>query len=270
MSNPEASLGRQCLAEYFGTLMLIVIGDGAVAVAVFTGALDLWGVVSLWGLAVTLSVYSVGYFSGAHYNPAVTIALAAFGGFPARKVPAYIASQVAGAFSAAALLYWFWLGLWEPAAAKLGVTIGGPGSQKLMMIFSCFYPNPGIIGTGPEHLAMVSTATAFTVEVALTAVLLIVILAMGNARNTGAPAANLAPVFVGLCVTAVVGIGAPLTMASINPARDFGPRLFGYLAGFGSIAIPGPRGHEWWLFSVAPIVGALAGSAGYRALTREK
>ncbi len=268
MSNSQPSLGRQCLAEYLGTMLLIVIGDGAVAVAVFTGALDLWGVVALWGLAVTFAIYSVGYLSGAHYNPAVTISLATFAGFPARKVPAFIASQVAGAFSGAAVLYTLWRGFWEPTAARLGVTIGGPGSQKLMMVFSCYYPNPGIVGTGPQQMAMVSTATAFGVECVLTAILMIVILALGNARNSGAPAANLAPAFVGLCVTAVVGIGAPLTMAAINPARDFGPRLFGYLAGFGPIALPGPRGHEWWLFSVAPIVGALTGGAGYTAVTR--
>jgi glycerol uptake facilitator protein len=116
-------------------------------------------------------------------------------------------------------------------------------------------------------MATVSTATAFGVEVVLTAVLMVVILALGNPRNTSTPAGNLTPAFVGLCVTAVVGIGAPLTMAAINPARDFGPRLFGYVAGFGSIAIPGPRGHEWWLFIVAPITGALLGSVGHQAVT---
>jgi len=267
MPNAEPNLARQCLAEYLGTLILILIGDGAVAVAVFTGALDLWGVVAIWGLAVTLAIYSMGYLSGAHYNPAVTIALAVFQRFPVRKVGPFIACQVAGAFSAAAILYMMWRGFWEPAAAKLGVTIGGPGSQKLAAIFSCFYPNPGAIGVGPDEMARVSTATAFGVEVVLTAVLMIVILALGNPKNSITPTGNLTPVFVGLCVTAVVGIGAPLTMAAINPARDFGPRLFAYFAGFGSIALPGPRGHEWWLFIVAPITGALIGAALYNAVT---
>jgi len=270
MADAEPTLARRCAAEFLGTFLLILIGDGAVAVAVFTGALDLWGVVMLWGLGVTFAVYSAGYLSGGHYNPAVTLSLAAFAGFPARRVPAFIASQVAGAFTAAAALYGMWSGFWEPAATKLGVTIGGPGSQKLMMVFSCFYPNPGIIGTREDEMARVSTATAFGVEVLLTAVLLIVILALGNARNSNAPGSNLTPFFVGLCVTAIVGIGAPLTMVAVNPARDFGPRLFGYLAGFGGIAFPGPRGHEWWLYIVAPITGGLAGSALYRAVTRAK
>lgn len=270
MANAEPTLARRCAAEFLGTFLLILIGDGAVAVAVFTGALDLWGVVMLWGLGVTFAIYSAGYLSGGHYNPAVTLSLTAFAGFPARRVPAFIASQVAGAFTAAAALYGMWSGFWQPAATKLGVTIGGPGSQKLMMVFSCFYPNPGIIGTSEYEMARVSTATAFGVEFLLTAVLLIVILALGNARNSNAPGSNLTPFFVGLCVTAIVGIGAPLTMVAVNPARDFGPRLFGYLAGFGGIAFPGPRGHEWWLYIVAPITGGLAGSALYRAVTRAK
>lgn len=267
MRTAEPSLARQCLAEFLGTFLLVLIGDGAVAVAVFTGALDLWGVVALWGLAVTLAIYSMGYLSGAHYNPAVTIALAAFERFPGRKVAPFIGCQVAGGFFAAAILYSLWRGLWQPAAARLGVAIGGPGSQKLAMVFSCYYPNPGIIGADPPHWAMVSTFTAFSVEMVLTAVLMIVILALGNPRNTSTPTGNLTPVFVGLAVTALVGIGAPLTMASLNPARDFGPRLFAAIAGFGSVAIPGPRGHEFWLFSVAPIAGALLGSAIYLGAT---
>jgi len=269
MPNANPTLGRQCLAEFFGTFLLILIGDGAVAVAVFTGAFDLLAVVALWGLAVTFAIYTVGFLSGAHYNPAVTVALSVFRGFPARRIPAFVGSQVAGAFTGAAVLWFLWQGFWEPTAAKLGVAIGGEGSQKLMMVFSCFYPNPGIVGTGPAELATVSTTTAFGVELVLTGVLLAVVLAVTDARNSNAPGSNLTPLFVGLCVTAVVGIGAPLTMAAINPARDFGPRLFAFLAGFGPIAFPGPRGHEAWLFIVAPLAGGLAGSAIYSAVTRQ-
>jgi glycerol uptake facilitator protein len=137
-----------------------------------------------------------------------------------------------------------------------------------MMVFSCFYPNPGIVGTTPEDLAKVSTATAFGVEFVLTAFLMVVILSFGNVRNSNVPGANLAPLGVGLAVAVIVGIGAPLTMDAVNPARDLGPRLFGYLAGFGSIAFPGPRGHEWWLYIVAPIAGGLAGSGLYLTVTR--
>jgi glycerol uptake facilitator protein len=265
MANSSYSLGRECLAEFFGTLLLVLIGDGAVAVAVFTGAYDLTGVALMWGLAVTFAVYSIAYVSGGHINPAVTVSMAVFGGFPAAKIGPFIAAQVAGGFAGAAIVYGAWRGFWEPAAHKLGVTIGGPGSQKLAMIFSCFYPNPGL-GVAPEDLAKVSALNCFLVEVTLTGILLVVIWAFANPKNTNAPQANLAPAFIGLTVTTIVGIFGPVSMACANPARDFGPRLMAWLAGFGSIAFPGPQGNEWWLYWIGPVAGGLVGSAVYRAV----
>jgi glycerol uptake facilitator protein len=150
----------------------------------------------------------------------------------------------------------------------MGVEIGAPGSQKLMMVFSCFYPNPGGVGTDPAAMAMVTTGGAFFVEAVLTMFLLLMIFALTEPDSPGLPQAGLGPVFIGLTVTAIVGIGGPLTMDAVNPVRDFGPRLFAYFAGFGPIAFPGPRGNEWWLYIVAPIVGAIAGAAIYRNLVR--
>jgi glycerol uptake facilitator len=263
-----AGIFAACLAEFVGTFIVLFVGDGAVAAAVLTNAIDGWGVAVMWGLAVTFAIYVAAPVSGAHFNPAVTLAMTFFRGFPVPRVIPYFISQVAGAFTAAAAVYWMWHGYWPRALEKLSVEVGGPGSQKLMMIFSCFYPNPGGIGVDSSAMATVSTPTAFFVEAVLTMFLLLMIFALTEPDSPALPQAGLGPVFIGLTVTAIVGMGGPLTMDAVNPVRDFGPRLFAYLIGFGRIAFPGPRGNEWWLYIAGPVVGGLVGAFLYRHLVR--
>jgi glycerol uptake facilitator protein len=263
-----ATLPGQCLAEFIGTFIVILVGDGAVAAAVLAGSIDGWGVAVMWGLAVTFGIYVAGPISGAHFNPAVTIAMAIFRGFPRARILPYILSQTAGAFTGAACVYWMWSGYWPRTLEKMGVAVGAPESQKLMMIFSCFYPNPGGVGVDAAAMATVSPAGAFFIEAVLTMFLLLMIFALTEPDNPGLPQAGLGPIFIGLTVTAIVGVGGPLTMDAVNPVRDFGPRLFAYTIGFGRIAFPGPRGNEWWLYIVAPVVGAVIGAAVYRYFVR--
>lgn len=106
---PAPSLLGQCLAEFVGTALLIFFGTGCVAALVVGGAdLGLWEISLIWGLAVSLAVYVSAGISGAHLNPAVSVALCLFGGFDRRKLPAYILAQLTGAFLSAALVYWLY------------------------------------------------------------------------------------------------------------------------------------------------------------------
>lgn len=263
VSTSRSRLFGECLAEVVGTFSLILIGEGVGAAAVLIGAYDPVGVALVWGLAVTIAVYMVGGVSGAHINPAVTLAFAVFRKFPKWKVVPYILAQVVGAFLGAAAVSFWWREFWQPAANRFGVTIGQPGSQRLMMVLCCYYPNPGSVGTGPQDLAKVSTGTAFVVETTLTMLLLMAILALGDDRNPQAPKSNLTPLLIGVVVAALVALGGPLTMTAMNPARDFGPRLFAYFTGWGHVALPGPRGNEWWVYILGPSCGGLLGGAIY-------
>src|SRR5215813_993758 len=260
----EPALPAQCVAEFLGTFIVILVGDGAVATAVMTGSLDGWGVAMMWGIGVTLAIYVAAPVSGAHFNPAVTITMAAFRGFPVKRILPFVVSQVAGAFAGAAAVYAMWSGYWPRAIEKLGVEVGAPGSQKLMAVFSCFYPGPGSIGVDGSAWATLSTGGAFFVEALATGFLLMMIFALTEPGSSALPESGLGPLFIGLTVAVSVGLVGQLTMDAINPARDLGPRLFGYVIGFGRIAFPGPRGNEWWLYILGPITGALLGAGVYR------
>ena len=261
--NSPSWFGR-AVAEFLGTFLLVFIGDMAIAAAVLGNAYDLTGVALMWGMGVVFAIYIVGAISGAHLNPAVSLAMASLGKLPWGKVPTYISAQVAGAFMAALGVYICWESAINAAVTKMGVEIGAPGTQKLAMIFACYYPNPAMFGTEESGLAQMATGSAFMAEVLMTAILVMVILAVLNERNALAPKSNMAPLFIGLTVMAMVGIGGAATMTAINPARDFGPRLFSLFVGFGKIAFPGPQGHEFWLYIIGPIIGGLLGGQIYQ------
>ena len=259
-----------CIAELIGTYILILFGCGAVHAAVAFGAQQgLWQVAIVWGIAIMLAIYTIGGISGAHINPAITIALAVWRKFPRDKVLPYIASQVGGAFLAAATLYFlFGTQLAELERIK-GVTRGLPGSEITAMCYGEYYPNPGSLGAGDEpysaeeHARMRSRLphhVAFVAEVLGTMILAMVVFAVSDDRNKVPPPAGMAAVFIGLTVACLISVIAPLTQACFNPARDFGPRLFAALAGWGSIALPGHDGWSWLtVYIVAPISGAVLG-----------
>jgi glycerol uptake facilitator protein len=241
----------ECSAEFAGTFILILFGVGVVAQVVTSGG-ALGGHDSIawaWGLGVTLGVYTAGRMTGAHLNPAVTIALAAFRGFSWRKVAPYAVAQFLGAFVAALVVRWNYteaLNHFDP-----GLTI------KSQFVFSTLPGNGADIGV---HLW-----GGFRDQIIGTAILMFLILAVVDLRNTS-PAANLAPFIIGLVV---VGIGMAWgTNAgyAINPARDFGPRLASFFTGYGGAFKDQFGDVYFWVPIVAPIIGALVGAFLYDLL----
>lgn len=238
------SMARELLAEYLGTFVLIAFGAGVVAQTVLSSG-DNGSYIAIniaWGLGVTMGVYVAGGVSGAHLNPAVTLALAVRRGFAWRKVLPYAAAQTAGAFSGAAIVTLVYR---EAFNAFDGGTRMIAGEKATAGIFAT-YPQPYLSPLG-----------GLVDQIAGTAMLLLVISAIGDARNL-MPAGNVAPIFVGMLVMAIgMSFGFNAGYA-INPARDFGPRLFTALAGWGGATFT--AGNYWfWVPIVGPLVGGPLG-----------
>jgi glycerol uptake facilitator protein len=248
----------ELLSEFLGTFALLAFGAGVVAVAVvgltmsgrtpaiFVGAGDwlliTWG----WALAVTMAVYVAGGPSGAHLNPAVTLAFAVHGDHPWRKVLPYWGAQIAGAFAGAAIVYADYfpaINAWN-VAHKIASRADPGGAGTL-----------GIFATGPGAYFGSNLIGPFLDQVIGTGFLVLFVMAIIDARNLGVQA-NLGPLLIGFAVAAIgMSFGVDAGYA-INPARDFGPRLFAFFEGWGSNAFPGPYGY-WWV----PILGPLVGGA---------
>jgi glycerol uptake facilitator protein len=263
------SLARECAAELLGTYVLVFFGVGSVHTAVLTGAQQgLWQVAVVWGIAISLAIYATSAVSGAHINPAMTVAFLAYRGFPVRKVVPYIAAQFAGAFLGAATLYGLFGNLLVRFEAAKGIVRGQRGSELSAMCYGEYFPHPGLVGVTADAFASVTPLQAMLAEAVGTAFLAFFVFAVTDRRNPNRPRANGFALFIGLTVSICISIIAPLTQAGFNPARDFAPRLFSWLAGWGSVAIPGPRGGFFTVYILAPVVGALAGAAVYQFLVR--
>jgi glycerol uptake facilitator protein len=244
----------QLIGEVFGTFILILLGDGVVAEVGLAPRLASvgydWNTITIgWAFAVIVAVYVSAGVSGAHINPAVTIALAFKRGFPWSKVGPYIIAQVIGAFLGALGVYLCY-GDGLRAAGLPNVWCTGPGS-----VFGNAFWGGAAAGASTGAYSFLD---AFITEIFGTAVLLWGVLASGDSKNTGLMH-NLGPFLVGGTVLAVgLSLGGPSGYA-INPARDLGPRLFGLISGTTGLFSSG----YWWIPIVGPIIGGIIGVYTY-------
>lgn len=257
-------LARACAAEVVGTFLLVLFGIGSVAAAVITEAqAGLWQVAVVWGFGVTLAIYATAAVSGAHLNPAVTLAFAVLRpqAFPRGRVLPYWGAQLLGGVLAGAVILASFGPFIERFEADRGIERGEPGSEASAMVFGEYFPNPAIFGTGAEAEALVSPLMATGVEALGTGILVFMIFALVEPRN-GARPQWMTPFFIGFTVAVLISLFAPITQAGWNPARDFGPRLVAFLAGWGEIAIPGPR-TGFLAYIVGPLAGGTLGGLVY-------
>jgi MIP family channel proteins len=242
---------REMLAEFLGTFVLIVFGVGVVAQTVLSKgtAGTTLSINIAWGLAVTMGCYVCAGVTGAHLNPAVTLALAVHRRFPWPKVAPYVLAQMAGAFVASAVVF---VTYHEAITAFDGGVrqVGGPLGTA------------GIWATYPQPFLSVFPG-GFVDQVVGTALLVGVIFGITDSRNSPVPA-GLVPVVVGLLVLLIGATFGFNSGYAINPARDFGPRLFTAVAGWGADVFRAGNGW-WWVPIVAPCVGALLGGWTYDA-----
>ncbi len=241
-------LSSELIAEFLGTLVLMLFGHGVCAMVVLFGKGTPGEVVNggytnitlAWGLAVTMGIYVAGKITGAHLNPAVTIALAIYREFPRRKVAPYIVVQVFAAFCSAALVYWNY----HPAFLAFD-----PGLEKTAGIFTTFpaFPDVPFAGLLDQTIG--------------TALLLMMIFAITDERNQP-PGANLGALMVGLVVVVIGMAFGGMHGYAINPARDFGPRLFTAVAGFKNNGLT-DGAPVFWIPIVGPILGGILGAAAY-------
>jgi glycerol uptake facilitator protein len=227
----------------------------------------------VWGIAIMLAIYATGSISGAHINPAITIAMFCWNGFRKERVLPYILAQLLGAFMAAAVLFALFSPTLSAVEKRKGIVRGEPGSELTASCYGEFYPAPGGLAAGDEpysaevHAELRKTVphgVAFLAEVLGTAILAMMVFAMTDERNSLRPLHNHVAIFIGLTVALLISVIAPLTQACFNPARDFGPRLFSALAGWGNVALP--LGSDWgWLtvYIIAPTLGAIVGGGIY-------
>lgn len=244
----------ELISEAVAVLIIIGFGDSAAGMYFLYDPSPYqqayWGVCIAWGLGVAMAIYATGAISGTHANPAVTLGLAMYRKFSWKKVVPYCIAQVVGGFVGAALVY----AMFQPvinhfnAASHLTRAAGGAAGV--------FFTHPGLAVT-PLH--------AFSDEIILTGFLLFGIFAITEQYNEMAPMPNSSALIIGLLV-AVIGASAGYLEAwAINPARDFGPRLFCFFTGWGAAAFPSP-GNYWWVPIAGPLIGGAAGATAYQVL----
>jgi glycerol uptake facilitator protein len=244
------------MGEFIGTFMMVFFGVGAVAVTSLMGTMTgNFQVGMIWGITIAIAIYVTRHLSGAHFNPAVSLAMVIDGRMPLRDLPAYLIGQFVGAWAAGLALWGLFADSVTKWLADNGLTMMAKSSAS--SIWCEVFPN--------NSAAIVSNTVGAFAEGLGVFILVLVIFSLTSTENTGRPNSHLAPLFIGLTITVIIGTVGPLTNAGLNPARDLGPRLVGLMVGFGNVAF------SWdaiLVYTIGPLVGAVLAAVFYRFILK--
>ena len=251
---------RWFASELLGTFVLVLFGLGVVATAIALNApVGMFQIAAVWGLGLSCAIFLAAEHSGAHLNPAITIAFAVFRDFPARRVPGYIAAQLTGAFLAACAVFLLFNSSIIAFEETNHITRGGAGSEASAMIFGEFFPDPGGKPLKEADLERISHLNAFFAEFLGTLMLALVVFGFTAHNNRSGPG-PMTPIAIGIGLTSIISVFAPVTQAGLNPARDLAPRVFSSIAGWGEVPFT-VNGNGWLtVYIIAPCLGALCGA----------
>ena len=234
MKKSEPPPYRALLGEYIGTFLLILFGLSAVASTVTMDAHQgLLQISLIWGLGLTTAILATQNLSGAHLNPAISLALVLFRNFPKQRFLPYVGAQFVGAMTAAMAVYLLFGQAISSFETTNNLPRGESGSEASAMIFGEFYPSPGGKPLSVHPMGKLSSGKAFLAETLGTAILAFAVFSFTHPKNRESMG-KLTPYAIGIALTALITVFGPLTMACFNPARDLGPRLLSSLVGWGS------------------------------------
>lgn len=258
------SLLKNLIGEFTASYLLALIGLGLVFLGIVCGGANGYEISIAFGLFIAIIVYAIAPISGAHFNPAVTITFAIFKGFPKKWVIPFVAAQVSGWCLGSLCLYGLTGHAIVAYEAAHNIVRGTMNSQVTAMIFQCFSPHP-LIAAGLKWGAnIVPTWLGIINEFVCTMFLIIAVFAFIDDKNDFRPAPGMFALVLGILCGLLIFIFSPLSMASFNPARDFGPRIATWLLGWGQMAFPGPGegvGGYWYIYWIGPVLGAITGGA---------
>jgi glycerol uptake facilitator protein len=252
---------KEIAGEFIGTFIMMFLGLGAGIVCnIFDTDMSLFDVALAWGIAIIIAIFATRHLSGAHFNPAVSVAMVITGKLSHKKLFGYILSQLCGAVLAAFIVYFLFSPYFPAYESMHNILRGSLESVESAKLFGDYYLHPGGVQITMLHAAAAEAIGTF--------MLITLILLLTDEANLERPSEKLSPIIVGLSVALLICFFSPITGAGFNPARDFGPRLVTLVFGWGKWAFPDNSGGFFFVYILSPIIGSITSAFVFKKIIK--